>query len=84
MVRNNLSTGLELPDSGVTSDHNIVISEDDYAAWFVNADSFNYRPLAECRAIDPGSSAGPFPTVDIEGIRRPQGETVDIGAYEYR
>ncbi len=42
-----------------------------------------YRPMAGSPAIDAGTRIGAPPT-DFDGIHRPQGRRVDIGAYEYR
>jgi len=49
--------------------------------FFVNAPS-NVRLLAGSPCIDSGTSVG-APSVDIDGISRPQGSGYDMGAYEY-
>jgi hypothetical protein len=49
---------------------------------FVNADSFDFHLKDDSPAIDMGS-AGRAPKTDFDGISRPQGEKVDIGAYEF-
>lgn len=49
---------------------------------FVNAASHNYHLAAYSPALDAGTSEG-APSVDLDGISRPQGEGYDIGAYEY-
>jgi hypothetical protein len=49
---------------------------------FVEGDR-SYRPPAGSPAIDAGT-AKRAPSSDFEGVRRPQGRGVDIGAYEWR
>ncbi len=49
---------------------------------FVNADSFDFHLEASSPAIDTGS-ADRAPKMDFEGNLRPQGDKVDIGAYEF-
>ena len=49
---------------------------------FVNADSFDFHLKAGSPAIDAGS-ADRAAKRDFEGKARPQGNKVDIGAYEY-
>ena len=49
---------------------------------FANADSFDFHLKAGSPAIDAGS-ANCAPKTDFEGKRRPQGDKVDIGAYEF-
>ena len=48
---------------------------------FIDAASGNYRLLANSPGIDSGVSV-PAPATDIAGSSRPQGNGIDIGAYE--
>lgn len=50
---------------------------------FVDSGAGNYRLQSGSPAIDSGTIIGPYvPNVDIEGNPRPQGLSVDMGAYE--
>lgn len=81
LVRNNLTTALNLSDTGVTQDHNLVIQ--DPGTLFVNPAGFDLHLLpGAADAIDKGSSEQ-SPATDLEGVPRPQGAGVDLGAYEW-
>ncbi|MCK4470249.1 MAG: CSLREA domain-containing protein, partial [Anaerolineae bacterium] len=47
-----------------------------------NAANRDYHLTAYSPAIDAGAAEG-APTVDLDGVSRPQGEGYDIGSYEY-
>jgi MYXO-CTERM domain-containing protein len=79
VVRNNLTTALNLGD-GVIEDHNLLI--DDPAKFFVDAAGLDLRLRPDAPAIDVGSSEL-APSTDIDGIARPQGAGIDVGAYEW-
>lgn len=79
IVRNNLATAFTSSTSGVTEDHNIVL--DDLTKYFVNP-PYDVHLLDNAPAIDQGVS-DLAPQADIEGIPRPQGSAVDVGAYEW-
>ncbi len=79
LVANNLTTDLANA-SGVTEDHNMII--DDPGKFFVNPGAYDVHLLDNAPAIDQGTSDN-APTHDIEGIARPQGSGVDVGAYEW-
>jgi len=49
---------------------------------FVNAANRDYHLTAYSPAINAGTSEG-APAADLDGISRPQGESHDIGSYEY-
>ena len=49
---------------------------------FVDADAGDFRLGPSSPAIDQGSSDG-APEVDVQGLSRPQGLGVDLGAHEY-
>jgi hypothetical protein len=51
---------------------------------FVNRAIGDVRLLAGSAAIDRGSAAPPVPSVDFDNVPRPQGASVDIGAFEWR
>jgi hypothetical protein len=97
IVRNNIfagevgfyTTDLRLGNQHV--DHNLfdVSSSTYYGAGsvngsprFVDAAHGNFHLLANSPAINAGSSTY-APTVDFDGIHRPQGSAFDIGAFEY-
>ncbi len=83
IVRNNLVTDLNNASSGVTADHNIVIKNfTDYGKFFVDAAGYDLHLLQSSSAVDQGSP-DLAPSIDIEGIPRPQGAAVDVGAYEW-
>jgi MYXO-CTERM domain-containing protein len=80
VVRNNLTTDLNLADTGVVEDHNILL--DDLSAFFVNPATFDLHLLENAPAVNAGSS-DLAPALDFEGIPRPQGGAVDVGAFEW-
>jgi hypothetical protein len=80
VVRNNLSTDFQIEGTNITEDHNTKLT--DLAAFFVDPGSFDLHLLPGAPAVDTGS-ADMAPAVDIEGIPRPQGAGVDLGAYEW-
>ncbi len=80
VVRNNLTTDLDLASSGVTEDHNLIV--DDLAKFFVDPAGFDLHLLPDAPALDVGSSEL-APSIDIDGIPRPQGSGIDVGAYEW-
>ncbi|HUT88975.1 MAG TPA: right-handed parallel beta-helix repeat-containing protein [Thermoguttaceae bacterium] len=79
VVRNNLTTSLNVGD-GVTADHNLIIK--DPQALFVDVAAFDLRLRSDCEAIDAGSP-DLAPSHDAAGTPRPQGEGIDVGAYEH-
>ncbi|MCP4679233.1 MAG: hypothetical protein GY854_27850 [Deltaproteobacteria bacterium] len=81
VVRNNLTTALNLDEGqNIVEDHNLIV--EDLDALFVDAASFDLHLVASAAAIDQGSEEL-APSADRDGIVRPQGQAVDIGAYEY-
>ena len=78
VVRNNLATDFRLTDN-VTADHNTVI--DDPEALFVDPAAFNFHLRDGSPAVDGGRKEG-APQADLDRIARPQGEGIDLGAYE--
>ncbi|MCP3141782.1 right-handed parallel beta-helix repeat-containing protein [Pyxidicoccus xibeiensis] len=79
VVRNNLAPNYANADVGVTVDHNLLVT--DPAAVYVNPITYDLRLKPGSPAIDVGS-ASLAPVIDIEGVARPQGAGVDLGAYE--
>jgi hypothetical protein len=61
---------------------NLVVEPEDADQYFVNANADDYRLRPGAPAIDAGA---PMPWVDRDllGVRRPQGNGWDVGAYEY-
>ena len=50
---------------------------------FVNAAALDFDLQSGSPAIDAGVSTAPTVTTDFDGIARPQGAAIDIGAFEY-
>jgi len=83
IVRNNLATDYDLSGTGITDDHNTTLTSATLAAFFVSPTRpFDLHLLPDAPAIDTGS-ADQAPALDAEGIRRPQGNGIDLGAYEW-
>jgi hypothetical protein len=80
VVRNNLATDFSLEGQQVVGDHNTTLTALD--TFFVNPAKFDLHLLASSPAIDVGSSES-APNLDADGIARPQGAAVDLGAYEW-
>jgi parallel beta-helix repeat protein len=81
VVRNNLTTALN--NSGqVIEENNITFSMDETAAFFVNVDDLDLHLLAEAAAVDSGTTTG-APELDRDLVPRPQGDGIDVGAYEW-
>jgi len=81
-VRNNLATSLHVSTGrDMTADHNLIV--DDPASVFVDLAGRDFRLRKGSPAIDKGSQ-DLVPEIDVVGTSRPQGQAVDVGAYEYR
>jgi hypothetical protein len=79
IVRNNLATDFS-DAAGVLEEHNLIIH--DPAALFVDPAHFDLHLLPGAAAIDAGGSLN-APALDHDRIPRPQGNAIDIGAYEW-
>jgi len=79
VVRNNLATAFRNA-AAVLEESNLRIQ--DPASLFVDAEHFDLHLLAGVAAIDAGSSTS-APRLDRDRIARPQGQGIDIGAYEW-
>ncbi|MGQ9563958.1 MAG: choice-of-anchor Q domain-containing protein [Thermogutta sp.] len=80
VVRNNLASALYVRGDNMKVDHNLTIDRPE--RFFVDASRYDLRLREDAPAIDAGTAEF-APQNDIQGIRRPQGKAVDIGAYEY-
>ncbi len=81
LVRNNLTTAISCSNTGVTIDNNIIVK--DYDTYFVDYSGGNFHLKDNCDAINAGVSEF-APEMDRDGIKRPVGSGIDIGAYEFR
>lgn len=79
VVRNNLATAFANAES-VLEESNLKIQ--DPAALFVDVERFDLHLLPDAAAVDAGSSVD-APELDRDRIARPQGDGIDIGAYEW-
>jgi hypothetical protein len=79
VVRNNLATAFTNA-AEVREEKNMIIH--DPANFFIDADSFDLHLLPDAPAIDAGSYLN-TPELDRDRIPRPQGDGIDIGAYEW-
>ncbi|MEO5561104.1 MAG: choice-of-anchor Q domain-containing protein [Dokdonella sp.] len=80
VVRNNLSTDYSIEGTSITNDYNVLIGNP--AALFV-APPFDLHLVPGAAAIDAGSATF-APLLDADGVTRPQGAGIDLGAYEWR
>jgi len=82
VVRNNLAETIDVDAQRLTEDHNL--RYDDPAALFVDAAGFDLHLRDDAdEAIDTGSSEM-APAADRDGVPRPQGAGIDLGAYEWQ
>jgi len=81
LVRNNLTADLSVSGDNVVADGNLLLPADP-AGYFVDQAHLDVRLAAGSPAIDRGV-AGQSPAADADGIARPQGGGVDVGAYEF-
>jgi len=83
IVRNNLATDYDLSGTAITDDHNTTLTGTTLATFFVSPTApFDLHLLPTAPAIDTGS-ADQAPLLDADGISRPQGGGIDLGAYEW-
>jgi hypothetical protein len=81
VVRNNLATDLSADGTHVVADGNLILPAD-ATAWFVDLPRHDLRLATGSPAIDHGLSAQ-APAIDADGVARPAGAAVDVGAFEY-
>jgi len=81
VVRNNLTTALNNSEQ-VIEENNITFSMDDTAAFFVDFNNSDLHLREDAAAVDTGTTTG-APELDRDLIPRPQGDGVDVGAYEW-
>ncbi|MBW2735843.1 MAG: right-handed parallel beta-helix repeat-containing protein [Deltaproteobacteria bacterium] len=80
VVGNNLAQSFNNEGVGVTEDHNIQYSvPDDH---FVDVARYDLHLKESSSAVNAGAFQW-APPADIEGVARPQGAEVDVGAYEW-
>jgi MYXO-CTERM domain-containing protein len=79
VVRNNLAMDYALEGMNITDDANVTVT--DPAAFFVKP-PYDAHLLPTSAAIDAGKS-DMAPPLDADRIPRPQGNAIDLGAYEW-
>ncbi|MBN2529682.1 MAG: right-handed parallel beta-helix repeat-containing protein [Deltaproteobacteria bacterium] len=79
VIANNLTTAVSGMDTPETMG-NIIIK--DASAYFVDMDNFDFHLLPQSSALDAGLAEW-APALDRDGIPRPQGNGVDVGAFEW-
>jgi parallel beta-helix repeat protein len=67
---------------GLVSNNILLGASSNYSNFFVNYNTYDLHLIASATAIDGGTNTN-APTVDIDGGMRPQGNSTDVGAYEY-
>ena len=83
VVRNNLATDFDLTGTAITDDHNTTLTTATLATFFVKPTGpFDLHLLPAAPAIDTGSAIE-APPLDADRIARPQGQGIDLGAYEW-
>lgn len=80
LVRNNLTTALNIEGRGAKADHNRIARNP--AKLFVDVKRHDLRLRKGTPAIDAGAADG-APTIDRDEVPRPWGARHDLGAYEY-
>jgi MYXO-CTERM domain-containing protein len=81
VVRNNLTTALNNSEQ-VIEENNITFSMDETAEFFVDFNNSDLHLREAAAAVDTGTTTG-APELDRDLIPRPQGDGVDVGAYEW-
>jgi parallel beta-helix repeat protein len=83
IVRNNIATDYSLT-GGYTADHNVEITMNNASIYFNSptGGTGDYHLINSSPAIDAGSGDD-APSIDKDGVARPQGSGWDLGAYEY-
>ncbi len=80
LVRNNLATDYDVSGTNVVDDHNTTLTA--LGAYFVDPAKFDLHLKPDAPAVNAGSG-DQAPALDADGIARPQGSAVDLGAYEW-
>jgi hypothetical protein len=78
IIRNNLAPDVNM-GPGVTSDSNLIVA--DPALYYVDPDLYDLHLLEISPAVGAGN-AELAAVIDKDGIERPQGDGIDVGAYE--
>lgn len=81
VIRNNLTTALNVSRDAHTSDHNLLLPAD-LVGSFVDPAHLDIHLATGSPAVDQGSSIQ-APTVDVNEVPRPQGAGFDVGAHEF-
>ena len=68
---------------GTVSNNILLGTSSNYASHFANPPTYDLHLIASSSAIDAGTNSN-APNIDIENTARPQGNGIDIGAYEFQ
>jgi len=81
IIRNNIAMKISSGPETI-ADHNLIIDFDWAKKYFIDYSSFDLHLTADSPAIDMGSEEF-APPIDRDGVKRPQGNGIDLGAYEF-
>ena len=83
-VRNNLTAAINNDNNIGDVDHNIIIgASSNYDNYFTDYNVFDLHLISSATAIDNGSNVM-APTTDFDNNPRPNGNSFDIGAFEFQ
>lgn len=82
IIRNNITPRIKKAGSGVTEDHNLIVSPSDYDKYFVDVAGLDARLREGSPAIGAGSAAH-APETDLTGNRRQSDPGIDVGAFAH-
>lgn len=84
IIRNNITTSLQIKQSSGEVDHNIVLKNnlDEFNTYFIDYTNLDFHLLSGSKAINYGVS-DLAPDIDIDGEKRSD-SAIDAGAYQFK